>query len=48
MRGAQSGQVVVVPGNGQPITIPFSLKGFSEGFEGLEEAKSGGSMFGIF
>jgi invasion protein IalB len=48
MRAAQSGQVVVVPGNGQPITIPFSLKGFNEGLEGLEDAKSGGSMFGIF
>ena len=40
MKSAASGQVVVVPGNGSPVTIPFSLKGFAEGFAALEDAKS--------
>jgi invasion protein IalB len=48
MRSAQSGQVVVVPGNGTPITIPFSLKGFAAGFDALEDAKGGGSIWNIF
>jgi invasion protein IalB len=48
MRTAQSGQVVVVPGNGTPVTIPFSLKGFSAGFDELDSSKNGGSLFGIF
>ena len=34
----ENGQVVVVPGNGSPVTIPFSLKGFSEGHAALEQA----------
>jgi len=40
MKASQSGQVVVVPGNGSPVTLPFSLKGFAEGFAALEEAKA--------
>jgi invasion protein IalB len=39
MKASTSGQIVVVPGNGSPVTIPFSLKGFAEGFAALEEAK---------
>jgi len=39
MKTSASGQVVVAPANGSPVTIPFSLKGFSEGFAALEEAK---------
>jgi invasion protein IalB len=48
MRSAQAGQVVLVPGNGQALPIPFSLKGFNEGLEGLDDAKGGGSVLGIF
>ncbi len=39
MQNAQTGQIVVVPGNGSPITIPFSLKGFAKGFAALQDAK---------
>lgn len=39
MQGAQTGQIVVVPGNGSPVTIPFSLKGFAQGFAALKDAK---------
>ena len=39
MKAATTGNVVVVPGNGSPVTIPFSLKGFAEGFAALADAK---------
>jgi len=39
MQSATNGQVVVVPGNGSPVTIPFSLKGFAQGFAALQDAK---------
>ena len=39
MQTAQAGQVVLVPGNGTPVTLPFSLKGFSDGYAALESAK---------
>lgn len=36
-----AGQVVVaVPGNASPVTIPFSLKGFKDGYGELQRAKS--------
>jgi invasion protein IalB len=35
-----AGQVVVVPGNGTPVTIPFSLKGFAEGYAELQRASA--------
>jgi invasion protein IalB len=34
------GQVVVVPGTGSPVTIPFSLKGFADGYAELQRNKS--------
>jgi invasion protein IalB len=49
LRAAANGSIVVVPGNGSPITIPFSLKGFSEGFDALDDAKaSRESIWNIF
>jgi invasion protein IalB len=35
-----AGQVVVAPGNGAPVTIPFSLKGFAEGYAELQKASA--------
>ena len=35
-----AGQVVVVPGNGTPVTIPFSLKGFADGYAELQKASA--------
>jgi len=35
-----AGQVVVVPGNGTPVTIPFSLKGFAEGYAELQRVSA--------
>ncbi len=32
--------VAAVPNNAQPVNIPFSLKGFSDGFGELQRAKS--------
>jgi invasion protein IalB len=40
MTSNMNGQVVVVPGNGSPVTIPFSLKGFAEGYAELQKDKS--------
>ena len=35
------GQVILaVPGNAMPVTIPFSLRGFGEGYAELQRAKS--------
>ena len=36
----RAGQVVVVPGNGTPVTIPFSLKGFADGYAELQKASA--------
>lgn len=48
LRESMSGQVVVVQNNGQPATIPFSLKGFSEGYAQLASEQSRrGSMLGF-
>lgn len=35
-----AGQVVVVPGNGSPVTIPFSLRGFADGYAELQRDKA--------
>jgi invasion protein IalB len=49
MKGATAGQVVVMPANGTPVAIPFSLKGFAEGLDALDDAKgSRDSLWGIF
>jgi len=40
LEGNTSGQVVVVPGNGSPVTIPFSLQGFPEGYAALQRENS--------
>jgi len=40
MSGNMQGQVVVQPGNGTPVTINFSLKGFADGFAELQRAKA--------
>jgi invasion protein IalB len=40
LEGNTSGQVVVVPGNGSPVTIPFSLQGFAEGYSALQRENS--------
>jgi invasion protein IalB len=42
------GQVVVVPGNGSPVTIPFSLKGFAEGYAELQRDKARRDSFFSF
>jgi invasion protein IalB len=48
MQDNMAGQVVVVPANGQPVAIPFSLRGFKEGREQLaEELGRRGSVFGF-
>jgi invasion protein IalB len=43
LKESATGQVVVVPSTGSPATIPFSLKGFAEGYAQLEleEARRG-------
>jgi invasion protein IalB len=41
LSGNMQGQVVVaVPGNAMPVTIPFSLRGFGDGFAELRRAKA--------
>ena len=43
-----TGQVVVVPNNASPATIPFSLKGFADGYAQLAREQSRrGSPFGF-
>ncbi len=39
LQSSQSGSVVVMPANGQPVSIPFSLKGFTDAYGALEDAK---------
>ena len=49
LSGNMGGQVVVaVPGNQQPINIPFSLRGFPEGYADLQRAKSQRASFFSF
>ena len=46
MQTNMEGQVVVAPGNGTPVTIPFSLKGFAEAYTELQRQTSkSGSFF---
>ena len=41
LSGNMQGQVVLaVPGNTMPVTIPFSLRGFGDGFAELQRAKA--------
>ena len=49
LQNNMSGQVVVaVPGNNQPVSIPFSLRGFKDGYAALAKEQSRrGSMFGF-
>jgi invasion protein IalB len=37
LKSSNEGNVIVVPGNGPPVTIQFSLKGFAEGIAYLEQ-----------
>jgi invasion protein IalB len=47
MRNNMNGQIVVVPSTGTPVTIPFSLNGFSAGYESLiEEREQRNSLWG--
>ncbi len=40
LRESVTGQVVVVPSAGSPATIPFSLKGFADGYAQLEREQA--------
>jgi invasion protein IalB len=40
MKTNAKGQIVVVPGNGKPVAIPFSLNGFADGYAELQSAES--------
>jgi len=48
LRSNENGEVVVVPAAGSPVTVPYSLNGFSEGYDALvqEEARRN-SMWGF-
>ncbi len=35
LRSNENGEVVVVPAAGSPVTVPYSLNGFSEGYDAL-------------
>ncbi|MCH8858136.1 MAG: invasion associated locus B family protein [Proteobacteria bacterium] len=49
LRENQDGQVIVVPGEGAPVTIPFSLDGFSEGYDAFVRVTSRRNfLWGIF
>ena len=49
LRENQDGQVIVVPGEGAPVTIPFSLNGFSEGYDAfVRETSRRNFLWGIF
>jgi invasion protein IalB len=43
-----SGQIVVVPNNGSPVSVAFSLKGFSDGYAKLDRAKARRKSFWKF
>lgn len=46
LRNNMNGQVVVVPAEGSPVTVPYSLSGFSEGYDALvQERDRRGSMW---
>jgi invasion protein IalB len=48
LRNNENGSVVVVPAAGSPVSVPYSLNGFSEGYDALvqEEARRN-SMWGF-
>lgn len=48
LQSNETGQVVVVPGAGAPVTVPFSLKGFTEGHAALARAASRRNSFWAF
>jgi invasion protein IalB len=50
MQSNDKGQVVVMPTTGSPATIPYSLKGFAEGYAQLarEQSRRGGALGFLF
>ena len=38
-------QIVVVPGNGQPVSVPFSLNGFADGYADMRSANASRSFW---
>lgn len=40
MKTNAKAQIVVVPGNGKPVAIPFSLNGFADGYAELQSSES--------
>jgi invasion protein IalB len=40
LRSNTNGQVVVVPAAGTPVTVPYSLNGFGDGFDALVEERA--------
>jgi len=48
MRTNMNGQIVVVPAAGSPVTIPYSLNGFADGYASLQEERDNrNSMWGF-
>ncbi|MGY9105620.1 MAG: invasion associated locus B family protein [Alphaproteobacteria bacterium] len=48
LQNNMNGEVVVVPAAGTPVTVPYTLNGFSEGFDALvEERARRDSMWGF-
>lgn len=48
LRNNMNGEVVVVPAAGSPVTVPYSLNGFSDGFDALvQERARRNSMWGF-
>ncbi|MGQ0740960.1 MAG: invasion associated locus B family protein [Alphaproteobacteria bacterium] len=47
LKSNQQAQIVVVPGNGTPVSVPFSLKGFAVGYEELESANASREFWGF-
>lgn len=45
MKSNQKAQIVVVPGNGKPVAVPFSLNGFGDGYAELQSANSSRSFW---
>jgi invasion protein IalB len=48
LRSNMNGEVVVVPADGAPVTVPYSLNGFSDGYQALiDERARRNSMWNI-
>jgi len=45
MKSNQKAQIVVVPGNGKPVAVPFSLNGFTDGYAELKSANASRSFW---